>query len=158
MNQGLEHEEMQELLPAAALEILEGAELERLLAHLDECAECVELLRQYRDAAAGLALLAPTRRLDPARSAAVRSRLMARVQANRGTHAARALRVDRWMGWMVAAGLAGVLLVHHSVHRTLDYGWLAAGVLAFALAALGIYARKQQRRAAELQKRLDKSK
>lgn len=156
MNQGQQHQEMQEMLPAAALEILEGPELERLLAHLGECPECVELLREYRDAAASLALLAPAGGLDPARSATLRNRLLTRVQADGGTHPARTLRVDRWMGWMVAAALAGVLLVHHSVHRTLDYGWLAAGVLTFALAGLGIYARKQQRRAAELQQRLEK--
>jgi hypothetical protein len=157
MNQGPQHLEMQEMLPAAALEILESAELDRLLAHLGECPECVELLRQYRDAAAGLVLLAPVRGLDPARSAALQNRLMTRVRADRGSRTATASGVDRWIGWMVAAGLAGILLVHHSVHRTLDYGWLAAGVLTFALVGLGLYARKQQRRAAELQRRIDKS-
>jgi len=153
MNQGRQHEELQGMLPAAALEILDGAELERLLAHLGGCPECVELLREYRDAAAALTLLAPARGLDPSRAVTLRNRLMARVQADRGTHATRTSPVDRWMGWMVAAGLAGVLLVHHSVHRTLDLGWLAAGVLTFVLVGLGIYARRQQRRAAELQQR-----
>jgi anti-sigma factor RsiW len=157
MRQELQHEEMREMLPAAALEILEGAELERLQAHLGECPECVELLRQYRDAAAGIALLTPARGLGSARSAALRNRLMTRVRADRGSRTARASGVDRWIGWMVAAGLAGILLVHHSVHRTLDYGWLAAGVLTFALVGLGLYARKQQRRAVELQQRLDRS-
>jgi putative zinc finger protein len=151
-----QHDEMQEMLPAAALEILEGAELERLRVHLGQCPDCMELLRQYRDAAAGLALLAPARGLKPARSAALRTRLMTRVQADQGARAARGLRVDRWLGWMVAAGLAGILLVHHSVHRTLNYGWLAAGVLTLALVGLGLYARRQQHRAAELQQKLDK--
>jgi hypothetical protein len=154
MTQGLRHEEMQELLPAAALEILDGAELDQLLVHLGECAECTGLLREYREVAASLALLAPAVGMEPSRSAALRRRLMARVQADRGTRAARVLRVDRWMGWLVAASLAGVLLVHHSVHRTVDYGWLAAGILTFVLVGLGVYARIQQRRASLLRERL----
>jgi hypothetical protein len=152
MTQGQEHEEMQELLPAAALEILEGAELERLLVHLGECAECTGLLREYRDVGASLAISAPPRGMDPSRSAALRKRLMARVQTDGGRRAARVPRVDRWAGWLVAAGLAGVLLLHHSVHRTVDYGWLVAGILTFGLVGLGAYARTQQRRASLLQK------
>ena len=62
MTQGLQHEEMQEMLPEAALEVLEGTELERLQAHLAECPACVHLLSQYRDAAAKLALQLPARR------------------------------------------------------------------------------------------------
>ena len=157
MSQGLRHEEMQELLPAAGLDMLEGAELERLRAHLTACPGCVEQLHQYRAAAAGLALLVPAVRMDPARLAAIRTRLMSRVGAGREMKRAAALGLDRWLGWMVAASLAGVLLVHHSVHRTLDYGWFLAGVLTFVLVGLAGYARKQQRRASELQQRLDGS-
>jgi len=154
MSQGLQHEEMQEMLPAAALDMLEGAELERLQAHLPGCSSCAELLGQYRDAAASLALRLPPGVTDPARPAAIRNRLMARVRAGRGTKITQGPGVDRWLGWMVAAGLAGILLVHHSVHQTVDYGWLLAGVLTFVLIGLGVYARKQQRRADELQQRL----
>lgn len=154
MSQGLQHEEMQEMLPAAALDMLEGAELERLQAHLPGCSSCVELLGQYRDAAASLALLVPAGTMDPARLAAIRTRLMSRVWAGRDMKRAGALGLDRWLGWMVAAGLAGILLVHHSVHRTVDYGWLLAGVLTFVLVGLGVYARKQRRRVEELQQRL----
>jgi len=157
MSQGLRHEEMQELLPAAGLDMLEGAELERLRAHLTACPGCVEQLHQYRDAAAGLALLVPAVRMDPARLTAIRTRLMSRVWAGREMKRAGAPGLDRWLGWMVAASLAGVLLVHHSVHRTLDYGWFLAGVLTFVLVGLAVYARKQQRRASELQQRLDGS-
>ncbi|HEY8196837.1 MAG TPA: zf-HC2 domain-containing protein [Gemmatimonadales bacterium] len=154
MSQGLRHEEIEEMLPAAALEMLEGAELERLQAHMAGCPGCMQLLRQYRDAAAGLALQVPARSMDPARSAAIRNRLLARVRAGQETQTTRAPRVDRWLGWMVAAGLAGILLVHHSVHQTVNYGWLLAGVLTFVLIGVGVYARKQHRRATELQQRL----
>ncbi|HEV8176761.1 MAG TPA: zf-HC2 domain-containing protein [Gemmatimonadales bacterium] len=155
MRQELPHDEMLELLPAAALEILDGAELRRLQAHLPGCPGCAELLSQYRDAAAGLALQVPVDAMNPGRSAAVRDRLLTRVRAGRTTKTARGLRVDGWLGWMVAAGMAGILLVHHSVHQTVDYGWLLSGVLVFVLMGLLVYVRKQQRRAAELQQRLE---
>lgn len=157
MSQGLRHDEIQELLPAAALGMLEGGELERLRAHLGGCPGCTELLGQYRDAAAGLALQVPAGTMDPVHSAAIRNRLMARVRSGREAQTAGRPGMDRWLGWMVAAGLAGILLVHHSVHQTVDYGWLLAGVLTFVLIGVGLYARKQQSRAAELQQRLDRS-
>lgn len=150
MNPGPHHEEVQEMLAAAALGTLERAELQRVLAHTGDCAECARLLQEYRDAAAGLALGLPPQPLQPLRSARVRARLLARVRADRGRGAKYSWRGDRWVGWMVAAGLAGVLLVHHSVHRTLDYGWLAAGLLAIALVAVIVYARGQRRQAATL--------
>lgn len=152
MNPG--HEEIQEMLPAAALEILEHAELQRLVIHIGECTECARLLREYRDTAARLALLAPAGGLERARVEVVRKRLMARVAAGQG---ARRSRVNQWTGWLVAASLAGLLLMHHSVHRTLDYGYFLAGLLTLALIGLGVYARRQQRRAAELQRTLDRS-
>jgi hypothetical protein len=55
---------------------------------------------------------------------------------------------------MVAAGLAGLLLVHHSVHRPVAYGWLAAGLLTFIVIALGVYVRVQQTRLARLRDQL----
>ena len=58
---------------------------------------------------------------------------------------------------MVAAGLAGILLVHHSVHRPLDYGWLAAAFLGVVLLAVGVDARVQRNRLVELERRSGKS-
>lgn len=139
------------MLPAAALEILEPAELELVVAHLRDCQECATLLQEYREVTAALALQLPLRPLDQLRSRALRGRLLARTA---GTTRGRALRLDRWIGWAVAAGLAGILLVHHSVHRTLDYGWLAAGILTLVLVGVGVYARTQQRRASALRKEL----
>ena len=159
MNQGLEHEEMQEMLPAAALEILEDAELQRVLAHARGCAECARLLGEYRQVIAGLLLQLPEgRRLHADRSAVLRARLLAKARGDRravlpGPHQATTL-IYRWSGWMVAAGLASVLLVHHSIHRPLDYGWLATGALLATLLAVGIYAHVQRARAAALQDRV----
>ena len=162
------HEELQEMLPAAALEILEATDLEQLLIHVRECPECTKLLEEYREAAISVAGQLPVRRLDPARAEAMRTRLVARamgqmggrpgVPANRRTGGQGGRpgrrRLDRWLGVAVAAGLSSLLLIHHSVHVPLDYGWLAAGVLLLVVLGLGIYARKQRRRASALQARL----
>jgi hypothetical protein len=153
------HEELEEMIPAAALDILEPAELEQVLAHVRNHPECAKLFQEYREAAATLALELPGGRFDPLRAKAVRSRIMARAEArtsNGGGRrtAGRALgpRIGQWLGWAVAAGLSGILFVHHSVHRPLDYGWLAAGVLVVVLVGLALYARGQRRRVAELEK------
>ncbi len=159
MNQGLQHEEVQEMLPAAALEILEDAELQRVLAHARACAECGQALEEYRQVTAALSLQLPqARQLHPDRSAALRARLLAKARGDRravlaGPRRAATL-IYRWSGWMIAAGLASVLLVHHSVHRPLDYGWLATGALLVILIAVGIYARVQRSRASALQERV----
>ncbi|MEP7227134.1 MAG: hypothetical protein ABI785_07220 [Gemmatimonadales bacterium] len=159
MNQGLEHEELQDMLPAAALEILEEAELQRVLAHARACAECARLLEEYGQVTAGLSLQLPQAgQLDSGRSAVLRARLLAKARGDRrgvlpGPHQATTL-IYRWSGWMVAAGLTSVLLVHHSIHRPLDYGWLATGALLAILIAVGIYAHVQRARAAALRDRV----
>ncbi len=156
----LTHEELEEMLPAAALDILEPTELEQVLAYARDHPECAKLLQEYRDAAARLSLGLPRRRLDPVRAGALRSSLMARAAGRTGGRVdgrtegpALGLRIGQWMGWAVAAGLASILLVHHSVHRSLDYGWLAAGILVVVLMGLAIYARGQRRRVVELEKK-----
>ncbi len=152
MNAGPRHEEVQELLAAAALEIIDGVELQQALTHVSGCSECAQLLDQYRKVVATLALQLPSQPVDPDRAAALRARLLARVQA--GHRLQPVSWMERYSGWMVAAGLAGVLLVHHSVHRPLDYGWLAAGVLTLVLVLLGGYARALRSRLAARRDRL----
>ena len=158
------HEEFQEMLPAAALGILDRTDLDQVQSHVQQCAECAGLLEEYQEVTAGLGLLLPHRGIDPARAASLRARLMAR--ASRDLHAkvpdptlapvprARAFLAGRWTGWTVAAALAGVLLMHHAVHRPLDYGWLAAGALAVILVSLGLYASVQRGRLSVLQAQL----
>jgi Putative zinc-finger len=155
----LTHTEVEQLLPAAALEILDGAELARLTAHLQDCTDCTRLLDVYREVVAGLAGTLPEQPFHPARSERLRGRLLARTgripiaevpERRRRSPAA----ADRWIGWVVAAGLAGVLMVHHSFHRPVAYGWLAAGVLMLLLLGLGVYVRIQRTRMANLEDRL----
>ena len=149
------HDELQPLLPELALGTLEGAELERALAHVGECPECTQALREYREVVAGLALVAPQPPMDPEQSRELRARLLARARAEPRRPVPRPARAGlQWMGWAVAAGLAGILLMHHSVHRPLAYGWLVAGALTFLLVGAGFYARVQQHRAAALLDRL----
>ncbi len=149
------HEEVRDLLPAAALEILDSADLQRVLAHTGGCAHCAQLLEEYRAVALPLTELLPLR--APPRSAAIRARLLARARQDfRGRRPTRAASVaNMWMGWTVAAALAGVLLMHHAVHRPLDYGWLASGGLTILLIATAVYARILRTRVSSLRDRFD---
>jgi hypothetical protein len=157
----------EEMLHSVALEVLDSADFRLVLAHALDCADCGRLLEEYREVTAALALALPHQPLEPGRSARVRARLLARARGNPSASSASAMRaevpsrprlrpvlVDRWAGWAVAAGLAGVLLVHHGFHRPLAYGWVAAGLLAVILVAIGVYARIQRGRAVALQDRL----
>ena len=150
-----DHAEIHDQLPAAALAILDPAEMDQVRSHIRDCPECAALLEEYRDAATILSLGLSPAPMDPSRSDALRARLLARAKAtpNKVTRKASAM-IYQWSGWMVAAGLAGVLLVHHSIHRPLDHGWLAAGLLVVVLLGVGIYAWVQRRRVVELQDRL----
>jgi anti-sigma factor RsiW len=150
-----DHTELQEMLPAAALEILNSQETEAVLAHIALCEQCTALLEEYRNAAAALSFAAPRRLLDPLRARAMRSRLLTRARTEGPAPLTSSRKASsmiyQWSGWMVAAGITGVLLIHHSVHRPLDYGWLAAGILLMALLAVGIYAWVQRNRVVELE-------
>jgi hypothetical protein len=160
MKDSLTHDQLEQLLPAAALEILEGDELHDLTVHVRDCADCERLLESYREVLGGWATGLPGRAFEPARSARVRARLLARIGSGAsapevGLRSRRSPGwVDRWAGWAVAAAMAGVLLVHHSVHRPVAYGWLVAGALALVLLALGIYVRIQRARVRALEERL----
>ena len=159
MNQPSRHTELVELLPAAALEILGGEELDRVESHARECGECARLLREYREAVASIGVELPPGPLDPGSSQILRERLLARAGGRvPPAHPGRPMRtgstrtVPPWTGWAVAAGLAGVLLVHHGFHRPLAYGWIVAGLLAIILVCVGAYALAQRGRVTELER------
>jgi anti-sigma factor RsiW len=154
MSASPEHRELTELIPSAALEILDPVELDRVLAHVETCAECRSRLADYREVVALLALRLPPREMDSRRSAGLRARLLVRARPESRSQALSL--TNRWAGWLVAAGLAGVLLVHHSLPRPLAYGWLVAGLATMALVVLGAYARIQRARAGELRERLSR--
>lgn len=85
MTNGMPHEEFHDALAAEAVDALDGEERQRLLAHLDGCAACGAELESLRASAALLAFAAPHRPMEPARSAAVRSRLLTRAAEDRET-------------------------------------------------------------------------
>jgi anti-sigma-K factor RskA len=161
MKETLSHDQVEQLLPAAALEILEGDELVEVTSHLEGCADCARLLDSYREVVATLGTSLPERPFDATRSSRIHARLLSRTGATDAGATGRVPRssrllvsVDRWAGWAVAAGMAGVLLVHHSVHRPVAYGWLVAGVLALLLLGLGVYLRIQRARVAKLEQQV----
>ncbi len=154
MNSRLSHEQAFEQLPGAALELLDPAEQAGVTEHARNCSECGPLLKDYRRVAGDLAQLIPGQRLDSARSSRIRARLLARVRKDRGGSSTLRFMAERWSGWAVAAGLAGVLLVHHGFHHPLAYGWVAAGLLLVALVVLGGYTRVQRARVTALESRI----
>jgi anti-sigma-K factor RskA len=85
MTNGMIHEELHDALAAEAVDALDGEERQRLLAHLDGCAACSAELESLRQSAALLAFAAPYRPMEPARSAALRSRLLTRAAEDRET-------------------------------------------------------------------------
>jgi hypothetical protein len=159
----LSHREIEQLLPAAALEILEGPELASVLAHAGDCAECTQLLAAQREVVAGLTSTLPEQPLSAVRSERVRARLVARVGNRREpgqTSVSTGKRIRDaawgWGGWAVAAGMAGILMVHHSIHRPVAYGWLAAGLLMLVAIGLAVSFRIQQRRLSALRRELER--
>lgn len=155
-----EHDRVRELLEAEALDALTGDEHARLAEHLAECAECRRELGALRDTAATLGGLRSGPPLDAERTARVRTRLLARVAADATPSrpdirpAAAVPRAGRWAGWMVAAGMAALLVTHHTFHQTLKAGWLWTGVFAFIAVGLGSYAVLQRDRVALLRAEL----
>ena len=76
------HDEVREALGAEALGALDGAERERVLAHVAACDACHAELDALREAASLVAHAAPHPPLAPARAADLRSRLLARAAAD----------------------------------------------------------------------------
>lgn len=83
MNTPTTHEDAREALGALALDALDGAEHEAVIAHVRECEACARELAELRETAAALVEAVPAARLDDTRRAGVRSRLLARAAADR---------------------------------------------------------------------------
>lgn len=76
------HDEVRATLGAAALDSLSDEEQRAVLLHAVTCAECGAELAELRATASSLAYAAPAASPDPERSAALRSRLLARASAD----------------------------------------------------------------------------
>ncbi len=93
--------------------------------------------------------------MDAIRAVEVRKRLLARTKgaarggkqgARRSPHAAG--------GWIVAAGLAVLLLTHHAFHRPLSVGAGGAAALGAALLGAALWIMAERHRSAVLRERL----
>lgn len=115
-NSPMNHDEARELLAALAVDSLDAADEARVLAHVARCAECAAELKALRAAAAAIAFSTQSRH-DIERAAAVKGRLMARVQESKGaTLAPRAAGGANRTGIFAnrAAIAAGILILASS--------------------------------------------
>jgi anti-sigma-K factor RskA len=122
----MEHQEIKDLLPLAALDRLEGEEARALSDHLETgCAECEAELREYREVAASLALA-----LEPAGShVRIVERLNERLATSGDSSRLRAMHRrqvlapaarSQLIGWRVATGIATAALIAASTFATLS--------------------------------------
>jgi hypothetical protein len=81
-NSPMNHDEARDLLAALAFDSLDATDEARVLAHVTTCSECAAELKELRAAAATMAFATQSRH-DIERAAAVKGRLMARVQASK---------------------------------------------------------------------------
>jgi Anti-sigma-K factor rskA len=114
VNREMTHDEAFAALDALAMDALDGAERDAVIEHVSTCISCREELASLRATAAQLAYAAtPSIGAAGASRARIRSRLMARAQAENESIRERSLLVSslawRRAEWMAAA--AGILLV-----------------------------------------------
>lgn len=153
------HGTAQPLLAPYALGALDAAERRAVEMHVAGCGVCRGELQELEATVTLLAEAAEFGPPDLERLARVRTRLMARVESTERASADDARLPSGetgWQaagGWLTAAVLASLLLLHHSFHRPLMYGWLAAGGLGLALVGTGYYAYRLRTRLRRLERR-----
>lgn len=127
MTGAMSHDEVRATLGAAALDTLSDEEQRAVLLHAVTCAECGAELAELRATTSSLAYAAPAASLDPERSAALRSRLLARATEDA---AARSRTGERFRLGRARSGAPG------GVPGASRARWPAiAGALSAALAA-----------------------
>jgi hypothetical protein len=150
-----DHARWRAALDAGAPQALSDDELDAMLAHADECADCAPALREF--AARAVATQAPLVRMEATRAADLRRRvLLGTARRSAEPRARKAGYAAAYPGgWLAAAALVVALLTHHAFHEPLEAGWLAAALFALLALALGYYVLQQRRRMADLQHQLD---
>jgi anti-sigma-K factor RskA len=151
------HDEVQAALAAEALGALDGPESDAVRAHLEGCEECRRELASLRETAASLAFSVPSAPMDPARSARLRARLVARAAAGRGDGADAAVAVvPAPIGVSPLAADApedatrGVIPIARARPRSALPAWLAAAAAVVLLIGVGVYAARLRGRYAAL--------
>lgn len=162
MNGMDEHATLRAVVASERPEAVSEEQIERLLDHAAECADCSAEL--YEFAATAILAQTPTVRFDPGRSARVKERLLARTRISLEPPAASAapapVRTPKrhWIpygsGWLAAAAMGIALITHHGFHEPLRAGWLVAAAFAILALGLGLHVRAQRERLADLEQRL----
>ncbi len=135
-NSPMRHDEARDLLAALALDSLDATNEARVRAHVATCGECAAELKDLRAAGAAMAFATQPRH-DIERAAAVKGRLMARVQASKDAALAPpAMQVARSGGSFAnrAALAAGILILASSSLSVML--WRDRATLRDALASL----------------------
>jgi len=140
------HDEVRELLAAAALDALAPDDMAAVLVHVRTCAECTQTLGALRDATAQLAYAVPNVVDDPARRSRARSRLLARARADVAVADVNAAGADTSGGSVIEAvttrrrpGEAPAYrrpVAKRSWLRSSAAAWAVAGLTALAAAAI----------------------
>ena len=136
---------------------ISSEEIDEMLRHADECPQCAPRLRDL--AAQAILAQSPLVRLEPARAARLRARVLAQATTARSLPAPRPVRKrprdhTGAGGWLAAAALVVALLTHHAFHEPLGSGWLVAAAMAAVALGLGIYALSQKRYVAHLEQQM----
>ncbi|HYN99168.1 MAG TPA: anti-sigma factor [Actinomycetota bacterium] len=117
------HDDLKDLVPLYALDALPSEDEAQLVAHLESCRDCSDLLAEHRETAGMLAFSAPTLqgsrdlRERILREASKTSRLQVAPQPARSKPIVRPVRRWQWVGGLAAACV--VLLVGGLVVRQL---------------------------------------
>jgi hypothetical protein len=141
MSLPMTHDEVQAVLAAEALGALDWQESDAVREHLEACDECRRELASLREAAASLAFSVPSAPMDPARSARLRARLVARAAAERGDgpiDAAPSIPAP-----VIAAPSvrdSAVIPITRARDRSALPAWLAAAAAVVLLIGVGAYA------------------
>jgi hypothetical protein len=152
-----EHATLRAVVASERPETVSEEQIERLLDHAAECADCSAEL--YEFAATAILAQTPVVRFDPERSARVKERLLARTRIRLEPASAPARTAKRhWIpygsGWLAAAAMGVALITHHGFHEPLRAGWLVAAGFAILALGLGLHVRAQRQRLADLEQRL----
>lgn len=100
----LSHNEARQTLPELALDALDGAERDAVLAHVQGCIECRRELQELQSVASAMAESVPLAPMPPEQASAMRARLLDRaLSENRDIAPRRESRPPT--PWLMAAGL-----------------------------------------------------
>ena len=140
------HDEVHAELGAYSLDALSPDESAAIDAHLSTCDSCRAELRAMREAAASLSAMAPTRIMDPDRSAGIRQRLLDRARRDgtatdavidsRSETRPRRAALPWWLAAAASIAFIVAVMQHGSVVRERDDARVALAAESLRVAQL----------------------